>query len=152
MLEEQIESITEGSKPSFLLIGPSLLIVAMFLPYTVGMETWIATEGVFEDDIFIEVPSVSGFDALEGDSTKMLIATILTVIPLIIFLANKYEGMEQIVTGCFAGVAVIDLVFIMDILDAFSDAESFPVGIGLILNIIIAGFFGYVSYKAAGER
>ena len=146
-----IEKMTEGDKPNFLMIGPILLIVTMFLPYSAEMTEYIYTDDDWmSDDIEVNIPGFSGFDYLEAESTKMLIAAVFTVIPLVIFLANKYEGMEQIVTGCFAGVALMDLVMIMDVLEL--DTESFPVGIGLIFNIGIAGFFAYISYKAASER
>ena len=143
-----IESISEGDKPTFLIIGPTLLLVTFFLPWLAGFEIWNYDDDPWTDDIIGEVPSANGWDFLEGDSGKMQILTILTIIPAGLFLADKYRGFEQLSIGCFAGIVLLDLAIVLDILDAASYTETLPIGIGWFLNFILASFFGYVSYKA----
>ena len=143
-----IESISEGDKPTFLIIGPTLLLVTFFLPWLAGFEIWNYDDDPWTDDIIGEVPSANGWDFLKGDSGKMQILTILTIIPAGLFLADKYRGFEQLSIGCFAGIVLLDLAIVLDILDAASYTETLPIGIGWFLNFILASFFGYVSYNA----
>ena len=143
-----IESISEGDKPTFLIIGPALLLVTFFLPWLAGFELWIGDDDPWTDDLIIEIPSASGWDFLEGESEKMLILTILTIIPAGLFLADKYAGLEQLAIGCFAGIVLLDLAIVFDIADVGQSSDAIPIGIGWFLNFILALFFGYVLYKA----
>ena len=71
----------------------------------------------------------------------------MTIIPAGLFLADKYTGFEQLTIGCFAGIVLLDLAIVLDILDVVPNSEALPIGVGWFLNFIMALFFGYVSYK-----